>query len=109
MIVDQKIVLVIARLGQLVAAEGHITDGKVKGVVRQFDALKAVHSDICLRVKLLCDPTRDAVQLDTVQLGAVILLRQQAKEIADAHRRFQHGVRLDTPCAPARHTWRGSP
>ena len=95
-IVDQKIVLIIARLGQLVTAEGHIADGKVKGVIRQFDALKAVHSDICLRVKLLCDSARDTVQLDTVQLGAVILFRQQTKEIADAHRRFQHGVRLDT-------------
>lgn len=76
-IVDQKIVFVIARARTACSCRRARCRWQVKGVIRRSTCSKPSICDICLRVKLLCDPARDAVQFDSVQLGAVILLRQQ--------------------------------
>jgi len=94
-VVNEKIARAIPRFRQLVAAKRHIADGKVKGIIRQRHALKAVYGDIRFRVKLPCDPSADAVQFHAVQRSVLVFLRQTTEEVANTHCRFQNGFRLD--------------
>ena len=95
-IVDQKTVLLIARVRQAIVAEGDIAHRQVYGVVRQIDVLKAADSDIGLWIKLFGNASGDAVQLYAVKLCVPHSLRQQTKKITHTHSRLQHGSRLNT-------------
>ena len=91
-IVDRKMIPVIGRIRQRIAAEGHITDRCVKRVVEVVLLLEAVDPDFRAGVKLLCDPAANAVKLNAAEFKAVHALRQTAEEVADTHCRFKHPV-----------------
>ena len=94
-VVDGEAEPVILRVVYLVLAKRHVADGEVikAGAARR---LKARHGDVCLGVKLLCYAPGDAVQLYAVELAALHRLRQQAEEVADAHRRLYVPTDFDT-------------
>ena len=68
--------------------------GQIKIVIRVIGVFKAVNGNIRFLVKLLGNPPGETVQLYAVEFRIRHGLRQEAKEVADAHRRLQHGPRL---------------
>ena len=92
---NEKVLLIVPGIGQLVAAKGYVSHSQVDGIVRQVDALEAVHSDVGLGIKLLCQPPGNAVQLHAHQSSILHGPRQKAKEVAHAHRRLQDGIRVN--------------
>ena len=89
---NEKILPIVSGIGQLIAAKGHVPHSQVDGIVRQVDTLKAIHGNAGLGIKLLCQPPGNAVQFHAHQSCALHGLRQQAKEVAYAHSRFQNGI-----------------
>lgn len=82
----------------LVLAERHVADGEVEeaGAVRR---LKARDGDVRFGIELLGDSPGDAVQLHTVELAVCHVFRQQAEEVADAHRRLKYAPTLEAQAA----------
>ena len=89
---------VILRVVDLVLAERHVADREVEesGAVRR---LKARDGDVCLGVELLCYAPGDAVQFHTVEPAVCHVFRQQAEEVADAHRRLKDAPALEAHAA----------
>ena len=85
---------VILRVVDLVLAERHVADGEVKeaGAVRR---LEASDGDVRFRVELLCYAPGDAVQFHAVEPAVCHALRQQAEEVAYAHRRLKDAPALE--------------
>ena len=83
-VVNGKTELVISPVIYLILSERDVAHGEVVKVfsVRCF---KARDGNVRLGIKLLGNASGDAVQLHAVELAALHLLRQQAKEVADAH------------------------
>ena len=88
-VVDAEIQLVIGFISNLILAERHITNGKVKKVPAVC-GLKAAYCDVRLGIELLCDAPGNRVQLHAVQTAVSHFLRQHTKEIAHTHRRLQN-------------------
>ena len=97
-VVDGESEPVILRVVDLVLAERHVADGEVikAGAVRR---LKARDGDVRFRVELLCYAPGDAVQFHAVELAALHGFRQQAEEVADAHRRLKDAPALESNAA----------
>ena len=91
---NEKVFLVVAWVGKLIVAKGHVAHCQIEAVVGKVHTLKSVHRDVGFGVKLLGDPARDGVQLHTVKRGVLHLLRQKSKEVAHTHGRLQHGFWL---------------
>ena len=87
-VVDGEAQLVIGLVVHLVVAEGYIPDTEVEEVP-PVGGLETGHLDVRLRVQLLGDAPGDGVQLHTIEAAARHAVREQAKEIAHAHRGFQ--------------------
>ena len=83
-VVDQKVVLVIAFIRQLEIAEGDIADGHIKKAVRQLRSLEALDSNRGCLIELLCDAPGDSVQLHAEDTGVGHALRLHAHKVADA-------------------------
>ena len=64
-VVDAEIQLVIGFISNLILAERHITNGKVKEIT-PVCGLKAAYCDVRLGIELLCDAPGNRVQLHTV-------------------------------------------
>ncbi|MPM86325.1 hypothetical protein SDC9_133414 [bioreactor metagenome] len=88
-IVDRKTELVVGPVGNLVAAERHVAHSEIKKVA-PVGGFKARHGDVGVRVELLGDPARDAVQLHAVEPRRRHAFRQQAEKVSDAAGRFQN-------------------
>ena len=86
-VVNGKTELVISPVIYLILSERDVAHGEVIEVfsVRCF---KARDGNVRLGIKLLGNAPGDAVQLHAVELAALHLLRQQAKKVANAHRRL---------------------
>ena len=97
-VVNGKTELVISPVIYLILSERDVAHGEVVKVfsVRCF---KARDGNVRLGIKLLGNTSGDAVQLHAVELAALHLLRQQAKEVADAHRRLQNVTALEAHIA----------
>ena len=89
---------VILRVMDLVLAERHVADGEVK-IARAVRRLETRDGDVCLGIELLCYAPGDAVQLYAVELAALHGFRQQAEEVADAHRRLEYVPALEAYAA----------
>ena len=64
-VVDAEIQLVIGFISNLILAERHITNGKVKKVPA-VSGLKAAYCDVRLGIELLCDTPGNRVKLHTI-------------------------------------------
>ena len=82
--------LVITFVGYSVVSERHVSDCRVKKVVGEVRFFKSLHADVCLWVELLCDTSRNAVKLHSVELAVLHFFGNTAEEISYAHRRFKH-------------------
>ena len=83
-VVNGKTELVISPVIYLILSERDVAHGEVIEVF-SVRCLKACDGNVRLGVKLLGNTSGDAVQFHAVELAALHLLRQQAKEVADAH------------------------
>ena len=88
-VMNTEIQLVIGFISNLILAERHIADGKVKEVT-PVGGLKAAYGDVRLGIELLCNAPGNRVQLHAVQTAVSHFLRQHTKEIAHTHRRLQN-------------------
>ena len=97
-VVNGKTELVISPVIYLILSERDVAHGEVIEVfsVRCF---KARDGNVRLGIKLLGNTSGDAVQLHAVELAALHLLRQQAKKVANAHRRLQNVTALEAHIA----------
>ena len=86
-VVNGKTELVISPVIYLILSERDVSHGEVIEVF-SVRCLEACDGNIRFGVKLLGNTSGDAVQLHAVEFAALHLLRQQAKEVADAHRRL---------------------
>ena len=93
-----KTELVISPVIYLILSERDVAHGEIVKVfsVRCF---KARDGNVRLGIKLLGNTSGDAVQLHAVELAALHLLRQQAKKVANAHRRLQNVTALEAHIA----------
>ena len=85
---DQKIIFIVCPVCHLVLSERHVTDGNIKEIIRIVGLFKSFDLHICLWIELLCDTSRDTVQLHAIQPAFFHGIRHHPKEIADTHRRF---------------------
>ena len=97
-VVNGKTELVISPVIYLILSERDVAHGKVIEVF-SVRCLKARDGNVRLGIKLLGNTSGDAVQLHAVKLAALHLLRQQAKEVADAHRWLQNVASLEAHIA----------
>ena len=97
-VVNGKTELVISPVIYLILSERDVAHGEVIEVF-SVRCLKARDGNVRLGIKLLGNTSGDAVQLHAVELAALHLLRQQAKEVADAHRRLQNVTALEAHIA----------
>ena len=81
-IVNQEIVAVELPVSDLVRAKGHVADSQIEEIL-PVCVFKACDGNVGLRVKVLCDPAGNAVQLHAVQPAVVHAFRQKSEEIAD--------------------------
>ena len=88
-IVYLEMVLVILLIRNAVIAEGNIADHDIKEVIGVCRFLESVNGYGGIGIKLLCNPSRDAVQLHTVKTAFLHFLRQKSEKVAHAHRRLQ--------------------
>ena len=82
---DIGVQLVVAAVIDFDAVEGDVAQDHIKAVVLKLDRLIAHNGNIRLWIELLCDPPGDGIQFHTVQLGSLILFRQNRIEIAGPH------------------------
>ena len=82
-VVNGKTELVISPVIYLILSERDVAHGEIVKVF-SVRCLKARDGNVRLGIKLLGNTSGDAVQLHAVELAALHLLRQQAKEVADA-------------------------
>ena len=97
-VVNGKTELVISPVIYLILSERDVAHGKVVKVF-SVRCLKACDGNVRLGIKLLGNTSGDAVQLHAVELAALHLLRQQAKKVANAHRRLQNVAALEAHIA----------
>ena len=83
-IVNEKIVLVVAFVRHLEAAEGNVADGHIKKAVREVCLLKPLNSDGGLLIKLLGNAPADGIQFDAVDFGVCQTVRPHADEVSNA-------------------------
>ena len=89
-IMDEKILLVVPLVMDVVAAKRHVADRKIKEVVWVVSMLKPVHGDVGLLIELLGDAPRQTVQLHAVELRVRHGFRQQSEKVADTAGWLQH-------------------
>ena len=87
---DKKFLPVITPVYELIASKGNISYRHVKKAVRELGLFKSVDGNIRFRVKELCDPAGNAVQLHAIHLQAVHALRYKAQEVPNPAGRLQH-------------------
>jgi len=80
---------VIPFIADFNGVKGDVADGDVKKVIGIICFLIALNLDGRLGVKLLCNPSCDAVKLHTVQSGFSHAFGQHREKIACSHRRVQ--------------------
>ena len=81
-IVNQEVVAVELTVSNLICAKGHVANRQIEEIL-PVCILKARDSNAGLRVKILCNPARNAVELYAVQPAVVHAFRQKSEEIAD--------------------------
>ena len=84
-VVDIGIQLIVAAVVDFDTVEGDVAQDHIEAVVLKFGGLIAHNGNIRLWIELLCNTPGDGVQLHAVQLGSLILLRQNGIEIAGPH------------------------
>ena len=97
-VMDGKTELVVSPVVDLILPKGDVAHGDVVKIP-PVGGFKSRHGDVGLRVELLCDPARDAVQLHAVEFTVLHFLRQTAEKIADAASRFQDVAGLEAHAA----------
>ena len=93
-VMDGKTELVISPVVDLVLSKGHVADGKVEEIP-SVGGFKACHGNVCLGIELLCDASRDGIQLHAVEPAAFHALRQHTEEVAHAHAGLQNVAGLE--------------
>ena len=86
---DGKTELVKSPVADLILSKRHVAHGEVEEVL-SVGGFKARHGNIRLGIELLCDASRDGIQLHAVEPAALHLLRQHTEEIAHAHAGLQN-------------------
>ena len=94
-VMDGKTELVVSPVVDLILSKGHVADGKVEEIP-SVGGFKAGHGNIRLGVELLCDASRDGIQLHAVEPAAFHALRQHTEEVAHAHAGLQNVPGLET-------------
>lgn len=95
-IVDEKLVLVVTFICHTITAERHIPNGEIKETVRQIRLFKAADRNRRLRIKLLGDAARNAIQLHAKQPRVLERLRDQPEEIANTTGGFPYLICIVT-------------
>ena len=94
-VVNEKMLFVIAPVRQGVISKRDVADGEVKEAVWEAGFLKAPDGDAGFWVKLLGDPARNAVQLHAVELGCRHALRQHPEKVSHTAGGFQDVAGLE--------------
>ena len=87
---DGEIQPVIAFVRHMKLAEGNISDGNIKKVIRESGFLIALHRNTAFLIKLAGNAAGEVVQLHAIELTAAHAFRQHTEEIADAAGRLQN-------------------
>ena len=64
---DQEIVFIILLICHLILTKRNISDCHIKEIIRIIGLFKAFDLHICLRIKLFCNPSGNAVKLHSIQ------------------------------------------
>ena len=94
-VVDGKTELVKSPVADLILSKGHVAHGEVEKVL-SVGGFKAGHGNIRLGIELLCDASRDGIQLHAVEPAAFHALRQHTEEVAHAHAGLRCHSEIDT-------------
>ena len=93
-VVDGKTELVKSPVADLILSKRHVAHGEVEEVL-SVGGFKAGHGNIRLWIELLCDASRDGIQLHAVEPAAFHALRQHTEEVAHAHAGLQNIAGLE--------------
>ena len=94
-VVNGKTELVKSPVADLILSKGHVAHGEVEEIL-PVSGFKAGHGNIRLGIELLCDASRDGIQLPAVEPAAFHALRQHTEEVAHAHAWLQNVPGLET-------------
>ena len=84
-IVNTEVILVVLRIKYLIISKWHISDNHIKEVIRICGILKSCDTDIGILIKLLCNSSRNAVKLHSIQLCFMHCFRHTSKKVTDTH------------------------
>ena len=93
-VVDGEAEPVVSPVIDLILSKGYVAHGEVKEVL-SVGGFKARHGNIRLWIELLCDASRDGIQLHAVKPAAFHALRQHTEEVAHAHAGLQNIAGLE--------------
>ena len=93
-VVDGEAEPVVSPVIDLILAKGHVAHGEVEEVL-PVGGFKACHGNVCLGIELLCDASRNGIQLHAVEPAAFHALRQHTEEVAHAHAGLQNIAGLE--------------
>ena len=93
-VVDGKTELVKSPVADLILSKGYVAHGEVEEIL-SVGGFKAGHGNIRLGIELLCDASRDGIQLHAVEPAAFHALRQHTEEVAHAHAWLQNIAGLE--------------
>ena len=91
-----KTILFIFWVKNLVSAKWHISHNDIKLVFFKLCFLETFHLNSCVRMKLLCNPSTDTVQFNSVKLWVSHIFWQYAVKISDSHTGFQDWAALES-------------
>ena len=93
-VVDGEAEPVVSPVIDLILAKGHVAHGEVKEIL-PVGRFKARHGNIRLGIEMLCDASRDGIQLHAVEPAAFHALRQHTEEVAHTHAWLQNVAGLE--------------
>ena len=87
---NKKMIFIILSIIYRYISKRYISNCHIKAIVWRIGLFKSFDLHICLRIKLLCNASGNAVQLYSVKPALFHGIRHHTEKVADTHGRLQY-------------------
>ena len=85
---DQKVIFIVFLICHFVLTKEYIANSNIKEIIRKCSFFISIHCDIRFGIQLSGNPSRQIIQLNTIQMTLPYCFRQHSKKVTDPHRRL---------------------